>query len=116
MLRETGRLLTAFVNSLRGWRYLLAAEANMRYLLIMVAVTIGLKLTDLLSMGEMAILLVTICAAIGLEICNTAFEQLLDLHISGYSERVKRIKDMMSGAVFFALLIYAVVLAAFLLS
>gem|GEM_PF-3762707 len=113
-MREIRRLLAAAANSLRGWAHLLETEPNMRYLLLLVTATAATGVAGLLTVLEVAVLLVALCIAVGLEICNTAVEELLDLRVTGYSERVKILKDIMSGAVFFSLLLYAVLLLLFI--
>lgn len=64
---------------------------------------------------ESGILILSLSIAVGLEIVNTALENLLDLAIPHYHREVKKIKDMLSGAVFFSLAVYVLLVVAFIL-
>lgn len=111
---EFRRLMSAAVNSVAGWTHMVRYEPNMRYLTCLVILTAAVSFACGLSSVQFGVLIVSLCAAVGFEIFNTALENLLDLSIPHHCEQVRRTKDMTSGAVFLALLIYAVLLLVFI--
>ncbi len=113
MLSEIKRLLKAAKNSVDGWIYMLKGEPNIRYLLLLGLLNGVLGIAGFFSRGQSAVLFLWLCVVVGLEICNTAVEDLLDLTIPEYHPEVKRIKDMVSGAVFFCLIVYLVLVLLF---
>lgn len=105
------RLRRSFGNATRGLYRLLRDEQNARIhvaiTLFVFAAAIGLRVNRL----EAAILFVAIILVFGMEIINTAIEELIDhLHPQTH-ETIARIKDGMAGAVFISALIAAVVAA-----
>ncbi|MBR3312264.1 MAG: diacylglycerol kinase family protein [Solobacterium sp.] len=58
-----------------------------------------------LERTEWLMVILCIGLVITAEILNTCIEKLCDLYSTAYSERIRKIKDMSSGAVLFAALI-----------
>ncbi|MFO7941251.1 MAG: diacylglycerol kinase [Bacillota bacterium] len=114
MASEVRRLIIAFANSLRGWAYLLRTEANTRYLVLLLATVLGLRVAGFLHDVEFALILLATSLAVVAEILNTAIEDFLDMMKPMPCERVRRIKDMTSAAVFYSLLLCALMLLLFL--
>ena len=114
MKSEIKRLLLAAKNSIVGWRYLITTEPNIRYLLLLLLLTLALGLSRVISLIQLAILVTALALVVGLEIANTIIETLLDSQTTRYSPAVRKIKDMGSAAVFFGLIIYGLILLVML--
>ncbi len=112
---EVRRLLEALANSLRGWGYLLRNEANTRYLLLLLAIVLGLRIARYLDDIQFALVLLAASLATVAELLNTVLEDCLDMVKPTFSERVRHLKDITSAAVFFSLLVCALMLLLFLL-
>lgn len=96
-----------FANAFNGVQYFFKNERNGKIqagtaILVLIA---GFYLK--LSSTEWIIILVCIAAVIGLEMLNSAIEQLCNLVHKEYHPSIKIIKDMAAGAVLFAAVISA---------
>lgn len=103
------RLRRSFGNATHGLYRLLRDEQNARIhvaiTLFVFAAAIGLHVNRL----EAAVLFVAVILVFGMEIINTAIEELID-HLHPHThETIARIKDGMAGAVFISALIATVV-------
>ena len=87
-------------------------EANARYLLVLVFATVGMRMAGWIGHASFMGAIVAIGTATAVEITNTAMERTLDVIEPRHSEHVRRIKDIMSAAVSFTLLIYLAVMMA----
>jgi diacylglycerol kinase (ATP) len=101
--------LTAFRYAFRGIGRLLCCEPNARiHTTAGVCVIIAGFVLKISGMEWIAVVIVT-GAVFAAEAFNTAIEQLSDLVSPGYSEAVKRIKDLAAGAVLLTALSAALV-------
>lgn len=103
------RLTKSFTHATIGLARLIRDEQNARIhtiaTLIVFVAAIGFHVNRI----EMAILFIAIIMVFGMEIINTAIEDLLDhLHPQQHA-RIARIKDAMAGAVLVSAIIAAVV-------
>jgi len=92
-------LIKSFRDALRGIRFAVLNERNMRIHLVAVAYVLFVSLFFGLSRGEYAILLLTFALVIGAEMMNTAIEILTDLGAPQYNNAAKVAKDVAAGAV-----------------
>jgi diacylglycerol kinase len=70
---------------------------RIQFVMFVVAIMAGLYLN--ITQNEWALLLALSGLVLGSETINTAIEQLCDLHTTAYNPKIKRIKDIMAGAV-----------------
>jgi diacylglycerol kinase len=70
---------------------------RIQFVMFVVAIMAGLCLN--ITQNEWALLLALSALVLGSETINTAIEQLCDLHTTAYNPKIKRIKDIMAGAV-----------------
>ncbi len=116
MRNEIRRLMRSAGDALRGWIHILQFERNARYLVALVVLTTAAGAVGIFPPEQTVALLLAAALALGLEILNTAIEDLSDLVEPGYCEQVARIKDMAGAAVTVGLVLYVILAVAFLLA
>ncbi len=77
----------------------LRTESHLRFHIIAAFYTVFFAALGSFSPTHWAVLIVTICIVISLELVNTAIEDLCDLYSTQYNPKIKRIKDIAAGAV-----------------
>ncbi len=100
------RFLQATRYSLQGWYYLIKYKPNINYLLFLFTVTLIIGLFFDIDILKIGVLLSVLGVITVIEIVNTAIEEMLDILFPGYHYRVKIIKDIMSGAVFYMICLF----------
>lgn len=103
------RLKKSFHYASKGVRHTWRYEQNFRIHIVLAVIVFVAAQFLRVPLLEQAILAVVIGAVIGLELINTALEQMVDLVVQTYDERAKVIKDVAAGAVFAFALTAAIV-------
>lgn len=105
--------MSKFLKSLRaawsGLQYAVQSQRNIRIQLFVGAMVIIAASIFRLSVIEWGILLFCIGLVMGLELINTAIEELVNLVHPEWSEKAGRIKDIAAGAVALASLFSIVI-------
>ena len=96
------RFLRGFAHAGRGIAVALRGELNIKVMLVMAVVAVGLGIWRGLGPVEWAVVALCVGLVLSLEILNTAGEKLLDLLHPQQHPEVGRIKDMLAGAVLVA--------------
>ena len=105
MKREKQNLFRSFQNACRGLFVLSHAERNFKIELFFAVFAIALAYFLDFDFLKMSFVLVVAAFVLVAEIFNTTIEKTMDLVHPDYSEKVKDIKDLASGAVFLAVLL-----------
>lgn len=92
-------------NSFQGMRHFFQNERNGKIQLAIAAVAIAAAALLGISSAEWLAVLVCVAMVIGLEMLNSALEQLCDKVESGYHPVIKTVKDVAAGAVLFTSII-----------
>jgi diacylglycerol kinase len=100
-------LISSFKNALKGFGRALKTQRNLRLqcAAAILAVLLGRYLH--ITRFEWAMVFLCIGLVIGLELLNTALEELMDRLHPEWDEKIGRAKDMAAAAVFFASLMAA---------
>ena len=77
----------------------LKSEANLRIQFIATGLVLILAWMFNLSLGQVSILIITATFVLVMELVNTAVENLADVVHPSQHEEVRKLKDMMAGAV-----------------
>jgi diacylglycerol kinase (ATP) len=103
------RIYHATLNSIRGLRAALRTDAAVReeLLLLMAAFPVGWVLAP--SFGWFVAMIAVVLVVLAVELLNTAVEKLADHVTPHHHPQIGTIKDMGSTAVFFALVLAALV-------
>lgn len=103
------RLRDSFGNAFKGLYRLLRDEQNARIHVVISLFVLAISIVFQISRLEAAILFIAVVLVFGMEIINTAIEELIDhLHPQKH-ETIARIKDGTAGAVFISAIIATVV-------
>lgn len=95
----------SFKYAFNGFGILFREEHNSRiHLVVSSVVILGAIVLDI-SSTEWLIILVLIALVFTLEIVNSAIENLADYITADWNQKIKKVKDLMAAAVFFASLI-----------
>lgn len=92
----------SFVYAFRGIRRVFLRERNFRFHCAVSLFVFVMGMVFRLEWKEWAVLFLTISLVLGLEIVNTAVEELCDMVSPQRQASVRRIKDSMAGAVLVA--------------
>lgn len=106
------RLYLATLNSLRGLYYAIRNEAAVRQELYLLAAGIPLAAWLAPGLGWFAAMVSVLLVLPAVELLNTAIEKLADHVMPEYHEQIKVVKDLGSAAVFFALILVALIWGA----
>ena len=98
----------ALLHSLDGIEYAFRTERNFRIQLVIAILAIILGAVLRLTLAEWLIVCINIGIVFLAEMMNTAIEIVLDLYSQEYNEKIKRAKDMASGAVFIIAMVAAI--------
>lgn len=90
----------SFLYAARGIRAIFLRERNFRFHTIMAMVVIAFGCVFRIKMYEWVVIILVIGMVFGFEIVNTAVEMLCDVVKKERHGSVRRVKDMMAGAVF----------------
>lgn len=107
--------LEALWHSLDGIKYAFQTERSLKIELALTILAIVLSILLELSLGEFAILFLTIGVVLLAELLNTAIEVMLDLYSQEYNEKIKLAKDISSGAVLITAIMSVMVASVLLL-
>ncbi len=103
------RIIHATFNSLRGikmaWRYEAAFRQDLLLATVLVVIAVSLEIT----LSERLLLILTVFILLITELLNSAVEAVVDRVGAEFHELSGRAKDIASAAVFFALVLMAVV-------
>ncbi len=116
MKKNTGvtRVLLAFKNSGKGFKFLIKSEAAFQQELVLAILLAPLSLLISQSLSELILLLLTLALVLVVEILNTAVEAVVDRIGLEHHELSGLAKDLGSAAVLLSLLFAAGVWLAFL--
>jgi len=94
-----------------AWRGVRAGSRgrNFRVMLAVAVLAVGLGFAAGLSAAEWAVVLACCGLVLGLELVNTAGEELVDLLSPDHDPRYGRVKDLLAGAVLVAAIFAAAV-------
>lgn len=98
----------ATLHSLDGIQYAFHTERNFRIQLLIAILAIILGAILRLTLAEWLVICINIGSVFFAEMMNTAIEIVLDLYSQEYNEKIKRAKDMASGAVFVIAIVAAI--------
>ncbi len=98
----------ATLHSLDGIQYAFHTERNFRIQLLIAILAIILGAILRLTLAEWLVICINIGIVFFAEMMNTAIEIVLDLYSQEYNEKIKRAKDMASGAVFVIAIVAAI--------
>ncbi len=103
------KLFKSFSFALNGLKICFTSEINFKLhlLLTIIAVLFGIGLN--ITHTEWLAVIFCIALVTALELMNTAIEQLCNVIKPGYSERIKKVKDIAAGAVLAASFCSAVI-------
>ena len=108
-------LAASFKAAFQGITNTLLEEPAFKYMVVAALLVGASAIIFDMSRTERAILLILAFAVLALELINTLFERVLDIMKPEEDERVRRIKDLMSGLVLLASLGAATIGAVILL-
>ena len=108
------RVLLAFKNSGKGFKFLIKSEAAFQQELVLAILLAPLSLLISQSLSELILLLLTLALVLVVEILNTAVEAVVDRIGLEHHELSGLAKDLGSSAVLLSLLFAAGVWLAFL--
>tara|TARA_B100000497_G_C7305668_1_gene206685 strand:- start:20 stop:403 length:384 start_codon:yes stop_codon:yes gene_type:complete len=108
------RVLLAFKNSGKGFKFLIKSEAAFQQELVLAILLAPLSLLISQSLSELILLLLTLALVLVVEILNTAVEAVVDRIGLEHHELSGLAKDLGSAAVLLSLLFAAGVWLAFL--
>ena len=116
MKKNTGvtRVLLAFKNSGKGFKFLIKSEAAFQQELVLAILMAPLSFLISQSLSELILLLLTLALVLVVEILNTAVEAVVDRIGLEHHELSGLAKDLGSSAVLLSLLFAAGVWLAFL--
>ena len=116
MKKNTGvtRVLLAFKNSGKGFKFLIKSEAAFQQELVLAILLAPLSFLISQSLSELILLLLTLALVLVVEILNTAVEAVVDRIGLEHNELSGLAKDLGSAAVLLSLLFAAGVWLAFL--
>lgn len=100
--------LKSAAHALRGMRFALHGQRNIKIQLIFGAGATLLALVLPVSRIELCLVLLACAVVLCLEMVNTAVESLCDIVQPEHAPRIGRVKDIMAGAVLFASIIAAI--------
>jgi diacylglycerol kinase len=101
--------IRSFYYAFNGIKVSLAEQRNLKVQVAIAAVTIASGVYFDITLIEWCIILLAIGLVIGLEIINTAIENLVDLVTSEWKPLAGKIKDMAAGAVLTASVVSLIV-------
>ncbi len=104
-----GKFLKSLRVALNGIKYAIRSQRNIRIQLFVGAMVIITASIFRVSVIEWCLLLFCIALVVGLELINTAIEELVNLVHPEWSEKAGRIKDIAAGAVTLASLFSIVI-------
>ena len=115
MKKNTGvtRVLLAFKNSGKGFKFLIKSEAAFQQELVLAILLAPLSFLISQSLSELILLLLTLALVLVVEILNTAVEAVVDRIGLEHNELSGLAKDLGSAAVLLSLLFAAGVWLAF---
>lgn len=100
--RHTHPWWKSFVYAFRGLRRVFLRERNFRFHCAVSLLVVVMGVVFRIDWIAWAVLILTISLVLGLEIVNTAVEELCDIVSPERKSSIRRIKDSMAGAVFVA--------------
>ena len=104
-MKKNKTFIEAITNAFNGIRYFFLHEINGIIQLVVAALAIALAVGLRISTTEWLLVLVCIGFVIGLEMLNTAIENLCNVVQEEYHPIIKIVKDVAAGAVMWAAII-----------
>lgn len=101
--------LKSFLNAFRGIRASLVEQRNLKVQSLIAITTIGAGFYFSITAMEWCVVLLTIALVIGLEMVNTAIEDLVDLVTTEWKPLAGKVKDMAAGAVLVASILAVII-------
>jgi diacylglycerol kinase len=103
------KFLKSFLYAIKGIRASLNEQRNIKVQLLITVITVGAGFYFNISELEWCVILLTIGLVIGLEMVNTAIENLVDMVSKEWSPLAGKIKDLAAGAVLIASVVAVIV-------
>lgn len=103
------QIIPSFQNAFRGIRMALRSERNMRIHMIFVILVVFFGIVLVISPLEWLICLLCFGLVLGLEMMNTAIENLVDLVSPQKQKMAGRAKDIAAGAVLLSSIVAAII-------
>jgi len=103
------QLINSFFHAIKGILASFREQRNLKVQSIIALITIGAGFYFSITAIEWVLILMTIGLVIGLEMMNTAVEDLVDLVTSEWKPLAGRVKDVAAGAVLFASIVAVIV-------
>ncbi len=107
-LKGFKRIKSAFINSIRGFRFAFDSEAAIKQEFFLIVVLIIIASLVAKSVDSFIILVFPLFVLLAVELLNTAIEVLSDRVTSEYCEYIKNVKDVASASVFVILFFISV--------
>ncbi len=108
-MKKNKSFLEAVLNAFNGMRYFFLHEINGIIQLAIAALAIALAVGLRISTTEWLIVMLCIGFVIGLEMLNTAIENLCNMVQEEYHPIIKIVKDVAAGAVMWAAIIIVII-------
>lgn len=108
-MRKNKSFLEAIRNAFNGMRYFFLHEINGIIQLAIAALAIALAVGLRISTNEWLLVMVCIGFVIGLEMLNTAIENLCNVVQEEYHPIIKIVKDVAAGAVMWAAIVSVII-------
>lgn len=89
----------SFAYAAKGLWRMIRTERNFRFHLVAAAYIVGFAPRFLQTRGEWAVLILTVCAVLGLELLNSAVEHAVDLACPDRHPKAAAAKDIAAAAV-----------------
>jgi diacylglycerol kinase len=103
------KFFTSFLYAARGVKAAFSEQPNLKIQLVVAMIATGLGFYFEISLVEWSILLLTIGLVLGLEMVNSALENMVDLVTRERNPLAGKIKDIGAGAVLLASILALIV-------
>ena len=109
MADSLNKFFKSFSYALKGIWSSIGDQRNLKVQFLIALITVGAGFYFHISQIEWCIILVTIASVIGLEMMNSAIENLVDLVTRQHDPLAGKVKDIAAGAVLFASLLAVII-------
>jgi diacylglycerol kinase len=109
MNESLNRFFKGFVYAKKGIIAAIADQRNLKVQIGIALITVGAGFYFQITDTEWCVILLTIALVIGLEMMNSAAENLVDLVTREYSALAGKVKDIAAGAVLIASIIAVII-------
>lgn len=109
MADSLNKFFKSFSYALKGIWSSIGDQRNLKVQFLIALITVGAGFYFHISQIEWCIILLTIASVIGLEMMNSAIENLVDLVTRQHDPLAGKVKDIAAGAVLFASLLAVII-------